>query len=137
MNIHIYIAEPAEKTEYQLSVEEAQDLTNGICDSIVFQEMNYIDSEDISKMLRLLFDKLSYNGSCFIHFNHLESIVNDYNFNKIDEIKLNSTIFRGRRNLITETSMISEIINTGFLIKHLVYDEYLVKLELVKKNNEQ
>jgi hypothetical protein len=136
-NIHIYIAEPTNKEEYHISIEEAQELTNGTCDSIVFQETNYIDIEDISNLLNLLFNKTSYGGSCFIQFNHLESIINDYNFNKINENKLNSLIFKGRRNLLTETSMLSMITSTGFLIKHLVYDEYLIKLEIVKSVNNE
>jgi len=131
-NIHIYIAEPSNKEEYQLSIQEAQELTNGTCESIIFQEINYIDFEDVSSLLSLLFDKTAYGGSCFIQFNHLESIINDYNFNKINEQKLNELIFKGRRNLLNETSMISIITNVGFYIKHLVYDEYLIKLEIVK-----
>lgn len=131
-NIHIYIAEPQDKQPYELSVQETQELTNGTCDSIVFQELNYIDYEDISSLLSLVYSKLSYNGIFFLHFNHLESIIGDYNYNKITEKKLNDLIFNGRRNLITETYAISQITSAGFGIKTLVYDDYIVKIELVK-----
>jgi hypothetical protein len=133
-NIHIYIREPENKTEYQLSIDEAQQLTNGTCDSIVFQELNYIDPEDINNMFNVLFDKLSYYGSCFIQWSHMESILNDYNFHKIDEKKLNELLFGGRRNLISESSMMNHVLDLGFLIKNLVYDEYLIKLEIVKNH---
>lgn len=131
-NIHIYIAEPLDKQPYELSVQETQDLTNGTCDSIIFQEMNYIDYEDISSLLSLIYVKLSYNGIFFLHFNHLESIIGDYNHNKISEKKLNDLIFSGRRNLVTETYAVSQITNTGFIIKKIIYDDYIVKMELVK-----
>lgn len=134
-NIHIYIAEPKNKEEYQLSIQEAQQLTNGTCESIVFQETNYVDLEDIPNLVALLYSKLSYNGSCFIQFSHLESIINDFNYNKIDEKKLNELLFRGRRNLLSEAFMISAITDSGFYIKNLIYDEYLLKLEIVKKTS--
>lgn len=133
-NIHIYINEPENKEDFQISINDAQQLTNGTCDSIVFQEINYVDVDDIAKVFSVLHDKLSYNGSCFCQFSHLESILDDYNFHKIDENKLNDIIFYGKRNLLTESTMLDIIVSNGFLVKNMIYDEYLVKLELVKKH---
>lgn len=133
-NIHIYIQEPDNKEEYQISINDAQQLTNGTCDSIIFQEINYVDLEDITKVFAILNSKLSYNGSCFCQFSHLESILNDYNFHKINETQLNRIIFQGKRNLLSEASMIDIVTSSGLVIKNIVYDEYLVKLELVKKH---
>lgn len=133
-NIHLYLNEPKNKEEYHVSINATQEITNGTCDSIVFQELNHIDKEDISKVFEIIADKLSYNGSCFCQFSHLESIIDDYNFHKIDENKLNDIIFRGRRNLLSETTMLELISSNGLLVKKLTYDEYIVKLELVKKH---
>lgn len=133
-NIHIYINEPENKENYQISINDAQQLTNGTCESIVFQEINYVDTDDIAKVFSVLYEKLSYNGSCFCQFSHLESILEDYNFHKIDENKLNDIIFHGKRNLLPESAMLDIIVSNGFLVKNMVYDEYLVKLELVKKH---
>lgn len=133
-NIHIYIKEPENKDPYHLSIEETQQLTNGSCDSIIFQEINYIDMEDIQKLFLLINEKLAYGGSCFCQFNHMESIISDYNFNKINEEKLNNQIFRGKRNLLSETTMVAIIKSTGFVVKNITYDEYLAKLEIVKTN---
>lgn len=133
-NVHFYLNEPEKKEDYHISINDAQHLTNGTCNSIIFQELNYVDPDEIPNVFALLYDKLSYNGSCFCQFSHLESIIEDFNFHKIDENKLNTIIFMGRRNLLSEISVLDIISAQGFKIKNLVYDEYLVKLELVKNN---
>ena len=131
-NIHVYINEPESLESYHINISDLHTITNGLCDSIIFQEMNYLHLEHIKPALDLLLQKLSYDGSCYIQFNNLEAIINDYNFNKIDEKKLNDILLNGRKNALTESTMLDFITASGFTVKSITYDMPLIKLELGK-----